>query len=1068
MSLRSWVDDQLHEVLGLSDKYVSQFLIELAQRSASGDQLIDKIRDTGTIDVDARVEAFARQLHGRVPRAAAGTAKPQRAREAALADVYRRNQQYRLLSDDDDEPAPAAAQKADKKRKHIRKRKQSSSSESADERPRGGVSVATPGGATSSEDELEAEERARLNDLKERDALTERIKKRDQEKTRKVAEKSDRRGFEEAAKRLKLESEDRAAAVPRLRLEARRKYLSKRKEDKLAELEADIADDEYLFEESTLTEREKRERDYKKRVLSLAKEHEKARDLERVQRYHMPEDMKEEPTKKYTETDAREKAPNSEQRKWEEEKLEAAQYRVGARDARAREPENKYDLVLDDTVEFVQAMKMPGTLESSSGSEDDGDGKKKKKKKKKKSKEKKADGPVSARLEGDAERVLSAREKKAKEIEECQRSLPVFPFKEDLIQAIRDHQVLIIEGETGSGKTTQIPQFLYHSGFCDNDMKIGCTQPRRVAAMSVAARVAEELAVKLGNEVGYSIRFEDCTSERTRIKYMTDGMLLREFLSEPDLGSYSVMIIDEAHERTLHTDVLFGLVKDIARFRKDLKLLISSATLDAEKFADFFDGAPIFRIPGRRYPVDIYYTKAPEADYIDACVVTVLQIHVTQPLGDILVFLTGQEEIETCQELLLERTRRLGSKIKELIILPIYANLPSEMQAKIFEPTPPGARKVILATNIAETSLTIDGIIYVIDPGFAKQNSYNARTGMESLIVTPVSKASANQRAGRAGRVAAGKCFRLYTAWSYAHELEDNAVPEIQRVNLGSVVLLLKSLGIDDLLSFDFLDPPPQETLMLALEQLYALGALNHRGELTTLGRRMSELPVDPQLSKMIIASEKYHCSEEVVTIAAMLSVNNSVFYRPKDKAVHADTARKNFFVPGGDHLVLLNVYEQWAETDFSTQWCYENFIQYRSMKRARDVRDQLASMLERIEVPLVSANKDDNTAIRKAITAGFFYHTARLTKAGGYQTVKQSQTVHIHPNSCLFEDLPRWVIYFELVFTTKEFMRQIVEIESVWLREVAPHYYKGKELDDSTNKKMPKGRGKSKVELER
>nr|NVI75419.1 lethal (2) 37Cb [Cucujiformia]NVI75467.1 lethal (2) 37Cb [Cucujiformia] len=223
-----------------------------------------------------------------------------------------------------------------------------------------------------------------------------------------------------------------------------------------------------------------------------------------------------------------------------------------------------------------------------------------------------------------------------------------------------------------------------------------------VAAMSVAARVAQEMNVKLGNEVGYAIRFEDCTSERTIIKYMTDGTLHREFLSEPDLQSYTVMIIDEAHERTLHTDILFGLVKDIARFRSDLKLLISSATLDAQKFSDFFDGAPIYRIPGRRFPVDIYYTKAPEADYVDACVISVLQIHATQPLGDVLVFLTGQDEIETCQELLTDRIRRLGSKVKELIILPVYANLPSDMQAKIFEPTPPGARKVILATNIAE------------------------------------------------------------------------------------------------------------------------------------------------------------------------------------------------------------------------------------------------------------------------------------------------------------------------------------------------------------------------------
>ena len=478
--------------------------------------------------------------------------------------------------------------------------------------------------------------------------------------------------------------------------------------------------------------------------------------------------------------------------------------------------------------------------------------------------------------------------------------------------------MLIIEGETGSGKTTQIPQFLHEAGMTAGGLKIGCTQPRRVAAMSVAARVADEMGVKLGSQVGYSIRFEDCTSERTVIKYMTDGMLLREFLGEPDLSSYKVMIIDEAHERTLHTDILFGLIKDIARFRPDLKLLISSATLDAEKFSEFFDNAPIFRIPGRRFPVNIYYTKAPEADYIDACVVTVLQIHVTQPLGDILVFLTGQEEIETAQEILIERSRKFGSKIAELLIVPIYANLPSDLQAKVFEKTPPGARKVVLATNIAETSLTIDNIIFVIDPGFSKQNSYNARTGMESLIVVPVSKASANQRAGRAGRVAAGKCFRLYTAWAYQHELEENPVPEIQRVNLGNVVLMLKSLGINDLIHFDFLDPPPHETLVLALEQLYALGALNHMGELTKLGRRMAEIPADPMMCKMLLASEKYKCSSEILSIAAMMSNNASIFYRPKDKIIHADTARKNFFLPGGDHMTMLNVYNQVSSRWFS------------------------------------------------------------------------------------------------------------------------------------------------------
>uniref|UniRef100_A0A7M6DPX2 RNA helicase n=2 Tax=Clytia hemisphaerica TaxID=252671 RepID=A0A7M6DPX2_9CNID len=564
--------------------------------------------------------------------------------------------------------------------------------------------------------------------------------------------------------------------------------------------------------------------------------------------------------------------------------------------------------------------------------------------------------------------------------------------------------------------------------------------------------------------VGYSIRFEDCSSEKTIVKYMTDGMLLREFLGEPDLESYSVMIIDEAHERTLHTDILFGLIKDIARFRSDIKLLISSATLDAEKFSSFFDDAPIFRIPGRRFPVDIFYTKAPEADYLDACVVTVLQIHLTQPLGDVLVFLSGQEEIETCNELLQERVRKLGTKIKELLILPIYANLPSDMQAKIFEPTPPGARKVVIATNIAETSLTIDGIVYVIDPGFCKQKSYNPRTGMESLVVTPVSKASANQRAGRAGRVAAGKCFRLFTAWAYNNELEENTIPEIQRTNLGNVVLLLKSLGINDLINFDFMDPPPAETLILALEQLYALGALNHKGELTKLGRKMAELPVDPMMSKMILASEKYKCVEQILSISAMLSVNASIFYRPKDKIVHADNARKNFFRPGGDHLTLLNVYEQWVESGFSTQWCYENFIQFRSMRRARDVRDQLVGLMERVEIELTSS-PHDAVAPRKAITAGFFYHTAKFGQGGQYRTIKHQQSVMMHPNSSLFEEQPRWVLYHELVFTSKEFMRSLIEIDNSWLLEVAPHYYKAKELEDTQNRKMPKKQGVSKSE---
>ena len=379
----------------------------------------------------------------------------------------------------------------------------------------------------------------------------------------------------------------------------------------------------------------------------------------------------------------------------------------------------------------------------------------------------------------------------------------------------------------------KVPQYLHEVGYSDIG-KIGCTQPRRVAAMSVASRVAEEMNVRVGHEVGYSIRFENCTSRKTVIQYMTDGMLLREFLTEPDLKGYSCLIIDEvsdhiwlfvvwcfvdslnfanacfciyqAHERTLHTDILFGLVKDVARFRDDLKLIISSATLDAEKFSKYFDDASIFMIPGRMFPVDIYYTKSPEADYVDASIVTVLQIHISQPLdGDILVFLTGQEEIETANEILTQRAKVLGNKMAELILCPIYANLPSEQQAKIFEETPKDARKVVLATNIAETSLTINGIKFVIDSGFNKETNFSAKTGMESLMVMPISQAAANQRAGRAGRTQPGKCFRLFTAYSFQHELDPNTTPEILRTNMCNVVLMLKSLGIDNLLAFDFM-----------------------------------------------------------------------------------------------------------------------------------------------------------------------------------------------------------------------------------------------------------------------
>ncbi|KAL4714112.1 hypothetical protein ACJJTC_008466 [Scirpophaga incertulas] len=623
---------------------------------------------------------------------------------------------------------------------------------------------------------------------------------------------------------------------------------------------------------------------------------------------------------------------------------------------------------------------------------------------------------------------------------EQRQSLPIYKLRDELTKAVADNQILIVIGETGSGKTTQITQYLCEGGAAARG-KVACTQPRRVAAMSVAKRVAEEFGCRLGQEVGYTIRFEDCTSPDTIIKYMTDGMLLRECLMDLDLKSYSVIMLDEAHERTVNTDVLFGLLKQAVQKRPELKLIVTSATLDAVKFSQYFFEAPIFTIPGRTFPVEVLYTKEPETDYLDASLITVMQIHLREPPGDILLFLTGQEEIDTACEILYERMKSLGPDVPELIILPVYSALPSEMQTRIFEPAPPGSRKVVIATNIAETSLTIDGIYYVVDPGFVKQKVYNSKTGMDSLVVTPISQAAAKQRAGRAGRTGPGKCYRLYTERAYRDEMLPTPVPEIQRTNLATTVLQLKTMGINDLLHFDFMDAPPVESLIMALEQLHSLSALDAEGLLTRLGRRMAEFPLEPNLSKILIMSVALQCSDEILTIVSMLSVQN-VFYRPKDKQALADQKKAKFNQPEGDHLTLLAVYNSWRNNKFSNAWCYENFVQIRTLKRAQDVRKQLLGIMDRHKLDVVSAAKN-TVRIQKTICSGFFRNAAKKDPQEGYRTLVDSQVVYIHPSSALFNRQPEWVIYHELVQTTKEYMREVTTIDPKWLVEFAPAFFK-------------------------
>jgi pre-mRNA-splicing factor ATP-dependent RNA helicase DHX16 len=898
------------------------------------------------------------------------------------------------------------------------------------------------------DEDISETEKERRRDQEEKEAFAKRLQSKDADKTKKIVEdrSSAREGNLLAQRRaLADDAAARSAALPDLRERSRQEYLKKREAERLALLRKQVAEEtQELRSGVKLSEREKAEFAKNREVLRIAEE--RLRIDDHLDGYAMPEDYitekgkidrkkKEDAMyKRYVDRDeyGQEKFV-TEHEEWEREQTEKAKAQIKI----AEREQGEYDYVLDDEqgIKWVMDSRLAG------------------------------EGLGQSKEERFLAEQLKAAEKKALSMEETRKSLPIYAYRDQFLAALEQYQILVIVGETGSGKTTQLPQYLHEAGYTKGGLKVGCTQPRRVAAMSVAARVADEMGVKVGNEVGYSIRFEDSTSDKTVLKYMTDGMLLREFMTEPDLGGYSALMIDEAHERTVHTDILLALVKDLARERPDLKLLISSATMNASKFAEYFDDAPIFNIPGRRYPVDIHYTPQPEANYLAAAITTVFQIHTTQGKGDILVFLTGQDEIEAAEQNIMEISRKLGSRVAELIICPIYANLPSELQAKIFEPTPEGARKVVLATNIAETSLTIDGIVFVIDPGFVKENIYNPATGMSKLVAVPCSRASANQRSGRAGRVGPGKCFRLYTKWAFMNEMEESTTPEIQRTNLNGVVLLLKSLGINDLLEFEFMDPPPTETLIGALNQLFALQALNHKGELTKMGRQMAEFPTDPMLAKAILAADKLGCVEEVLSIVSMLSEASALFFRPKDKKIHADSARARFTIKeGGDHLTLLNIWNQWVDSDFSYVWAKENFLQQRSLTRARDVRDQLAKLCERVEVTMSTCGAADLVPIQKAITAGFFPNAARLQRGGdSYRTVKNNTTVYIHPSSVLMDSNPpvKMVIYYELVQTTKEYMRSCLPIKPEWLHEAAPHFHKKKDLEALEERKMPKDRSR-------
>eukprot|EP00750_Incisomonas_marina_P014050 INCI17591.2.p1 GENE.INCI17591.2~~INCI17591.2.p1 ORF type:complete len:589 (-),score=102.17 INCI17591.2:682-2448(-) len=544
------------------------------------------------------------------------------------------------------------------------------------------------------------------------------------------------------------------------------------------------------------------------------------------------------------------------------------------------------------------------------------------------------------------------------------RNLPVYKVRSKFLSLFKRHSVLVVSGATGSGKSTQLPKFLLEAGLLPGKSMVGITQPRRVAAVTVAKRVASELRTDIGTgTVGYAVRFDNCaTNGRTKIKYMTDGILLREAMSDPRLRRYSVVVVDEAHERTLHSDILFGILKDLLARRSaasdgqegsavPFKVIIMSATLEMDMFLRYFPGSAALSIPGRQHPVRIYYPFEPVQDYVEAAMTTAFQIHLDEPSGgDILIFLTGQEEIEGAEAQLNRRARLLPATAGKVLVCPIFAALENAKQYEVFAPTPPGTRKIILATNIAESSITIPGVKFVVDTGLAKMRGYKATSGMECLVVVPISKQQAQQRSGRAGREFPGKCFRLYREVAFK-ELRDAAVPEICRSNLANVILQLKVIGVENPMAFDFIQPPSVSAMKAAMQQLLLLGALHRSdGQLTDFGRNMASLPLEPMYAKLLLDADNFGCVAEILSLVAMLSVD-SIFYVPPGKQEKADAARRRLQSFYGDHETLITIYNRFVDMKKDPAWCKEYFLNRRSMIKASKIRAQLEELCQKHKV---------------------------------------------------------------------------------------------------------------------
>lgn len=610
-------------------------------------------------------------------------------------------------------------------------------------------------------------------------------------------------------------------------------------------------------------------------------------------------------------------------------------------------------------------------------------------------------------------------------------ALPITAHRAELIRAIRDHQVVVVAGETGSGKTTQLPKLCLEAGRGEAGL-IGCTQPRRIAARSVSERVAEELGVELGGPVGYQVRFTDRTSPETRVKFMTDGILLVETQGDPRLAAYDTLIIDEAHERSLNIDFLLGYLKRLLPRRPDLKVVITSATIDTKRFAQHFDEAPVIEVSGRGYPVETRYRPldAVDGDLYKGIANAVGELGSEDPRGDILVFLSGEREIREAADTL--RRESLGNTE----VLPLFGRLSAAEQHRIFHPGP--GRRIVLATNVAETSLTVPRIRFVIDSGLARISRYSPRSKLQRLPVEPVSRASADQRQGRCGRLAPGICIRLYSEADFEARA-DYTEPEILRTNLASVILRMRALRLGEVEDFPFLEPPDTRLINDGYQLLFELGALDAERELTGTGRLLHRLPVDPRLGRMLLAAAGTGCLDAVLVIAAVLSVQDPR-ERPVEARQAADEAHAEWQDGRSDFMAWLTLWDRFSGVGGAgrqKRWCREHFLAFNRMREWREIHRQLAGLAG--EIGLAGGGSRDYERIHRALLAGLVTNVGRREEGDTYEAPRQRR-FHVHPGSGLAARPPKWVVSAALVETARVFARDNAAVKPDWIEDAASH----------------------------